>query len=64
MRKDLKLIGAAEERRAILRHIRRQIRLNSYLPAGDNFLIGMRDMVEWLLSRDKRYSKRKGGLGK
>ena len=70
MRKDLKLIGAAEERRAVLRKVRREAKWRNELPESqfDYFVEGARDayntMETWLLDRDKRYNKRKGGLGR
>jgi len=60
MRKDLKLIGAAMERKAILRKIRTEKR-----QTGNQYEIDILNLLDtWILDRDKRYSKRKGGLGK
>ena len=59
-RTDLKLIGAAEERRAVLRKVRRMMKLQ----AGLAYVAALNDLETWLLDRDKRYNKRKGGLGK
>lgn len=61
MRKDEKLIGAAAERKAILRKVRRELK-----EAGERGpLVNWLTRIEaWILDRDRRYSKRKGGLGK
>lgn len=55
MRKDLKLIGAAAERKAIRAYVKRN-RINGYVSA---FIF-----LNWLKGRDERYNARKGGLGR
>lgn len=55
-RTNAELKGAAEERRAILARIRREMTLGVWV-YGEV-------LVTWILDRDKRYNKVKGGLGR
>ena len=68
-RVDLKLVGAAMERKAVLGRVRRVLRSYGHT---DKCRIKMRmcktchsdlhRLVTWLLERHKRYEKAKGGL--
>lgn len=52
--------GAAEERKAFLRKLRRDLRI-----VGDRVAIQVLGaLIEWVLMRHERYEKRKGGLGR
>jgi hypothetical protein len=64
MRKDLKLIGAAMERRAILRKARALYLEAKLNPPAHPAPAWLWSLIEWILDRDKRYNKRLGGLGK
>ena len=60
MRRDEKLIGAAMERKAILRHIRREQRGYMTRTGHEDGVLGR--LQDWILDRDKRYKARKDGL--
>ncbi len=51
--------GANDERSAIIAKVRRSLRQVAYGVQLDG-----RTFLEWLLNRNERYNKRKGGLGK
>lgn len=46
--------GERQERKAVLRKVRILLQLHDYLPKYDNFIVGMNDLAEWLLARDRR----------
>lgn len=47
--------GAREERREVLAYLRRQARKYQVSAA-------IRNAIAWMVTREKRYAKRKGGL--
>ena len=58
--------GANKERTAILAKVRRMVRELKEVPAhhfeeAEDIL---KDLLTWLLQRNERYQKRKGGLGR
>ena len=55
--------GANKERTAILAKVRRMKR-EKYMPSTDNSFIDSDELIAWLLLRNERYQRRKGGLGK
>jgi hypothetical protein len=62
MRKDDKLIGAAMERKAILRRVRSQIKARQNGDSSPHY--DLERLEAWILDRDKRYQSRPGGLGR
>ena len=63
MRTDEKLIGAAMERKAMLRYTRvTKPTITQTSAWRDGFLTAMKMAEAWLLKRQARYHKRKGGL--
>lgn len=68
----LKSAGARLERKQILAHLRRARRLYEAIqPLGgvesarrEAVLTELDSQIAWVLSRRKRYEKRKGGLGR
>ncbi len=52
--------GANDERTSIIAKVRRVIKKLRCGPAQEE----LETLLEWLLTRNERYNKRKGGLGK
>ena len=62
-------IGAQMERRAFRAYLRRMIRdseTEAYrnAPVPDTHTDWLREILSWVLSRQKRFDKKPGGLGK
>jgi len=54
-------VGAAMERKAMRRYLRRKMRV---FPVPGYYGDALQETLDWLLSRQQRYDAKPGGLGK